>query len=207
MREVHQGQFYRHFKDRLYQVVTVAEHSETGERMVVYQALYGEYRVYVRPYEMFVSEVDHEKYPQAAQKYRFELVKPENRQKKNCNIKVTGSESDESTVQMSVSETAGEESNGKAQVPEGTGEKTEILQKPADDGAVNPLLLEFLDAETLEDKMHIMIFGRNQMDDNLLNSIAISLDLVVEEKSTEGKYDEILNCLSMMERFECNRLR
>ena len=72
---------------------------------------------------------------------------------------------------------------------------------------MNPLLLEFLDAETLEEKLHIMIFGRNRMDDNLLNSIAISLDLVVDEKSTQEKYDEILNCLSMMEKFECNRLR
>ena len=180
MREVRQGQFYRHFKDRLYQVVAVAEHSETGERMGVYQARYGEYRVYVRPYEMFVSEVDHEKYPQVTQKYRFELVEPGNRQEKSCNAEISETEYDE---------------------------KTEIHQNPADDGAVNPILLEFLDAETLEDKMHIMIFGRNQMDDNLLNSIAISLDLVVEEKSTEEKYDEILNCLSMMERFECNRLR
>ena len=72
---------------------------------------------------------------------------------------------------------------------------------------MNPLLLEFLDADTLEEKLHVMIFGRNQMDDNLLNSIAISLDLVVDEKSTQEKYDEILNCLSMMKRFESNRLR
>ncbi len=196
MREVHQGQFYRHFKNRLYQVVAVAEHSETGERMVVYQALYGEYRVYARPYEMFVSEVDHEKYPQANQKYRFELVKPADGQEESQNQEVPKSGYEQSDVQEPAAERAEEQTDTQVSAPE----KTE-------EGAVNPLLLEFLDADTLEDKMHIMIFGRNQMDDNLLNSIAISLDLVVEEKSTEEKYDEILNCLSMMERFECNRLR
>ena len=191
MREVRQGQFYRHFKDRLYQVMAVAEHSETGERMVVYQALYGDYRVYVRPYEMFISEVDHEKYPQVTQRYRFEQVELSGEE---CPDQGTGSVQEAPCGAAAESK---EESAVQKRCPE----------SPSGDGSVDPILLEFLDAETLEEKLHIMIFGRNQMDDSLLNSIAISLDLVVDEKSTQEKYDEILNCLSMMEKFECNRLR
>lgn len=79
--EVLVGRVYRHFKGNLYLVEGIATHSETEEKMVVYRALYGDFGLYVRPYDMFLEKTDKEKYPLVEQEYRFQLVEIESKAK------------------------------------------------------------------------------------------------------------------------------
>ena len=73
MQELKIKGIYKHFKGDYYLVEDIVKYSETKEEMVLYRQLYGENTLWVRPKEMFLSEVDHEKYPNVTQKYRFEL--------------------------------------------------------------------------------------------------------------------------------------
>lgn len=167
-------EFYRHFKGKLYQVITVASHTETGEELVIYQALYDDYKVYARPLTMFLSEVDKEKYPEATQKYRFEKI--------NLTKKDEQKQEQAETVVEEVSDDSDEE-------------------KP------NPDLIEFLDADTLEEKRRILLAMKTRITDRLINDIAASLDVTVEDGELDERYRDLLVCVETMERFEVNRLR
>ena len=77
--EVVVGGTYKHFKGNLYKVLMIGYDSETNndekpKKLVIYEALYDDHKIWVRPYEMFISKVDKNKYPDINQEYRFELI-------------------------------------------------------------------------------------------------------------------------------------
>lgn len=186
------GEFYRHFKNNLYQIVTVATHTETGGKLVVYQALYGDYGIYARPLEMFVSEVDREKYPQAVQKYRFERVENPGDAQETVRAEKAQKEAGVKAVELGAAKQIG--------VAEAKAAETEL------DG-VNPKLLAFLDADDTEEKYQILISMRDEIDDSLINNMAVAMDVVIPDGDVQKRYEQLKVCLKTKQRYELDRLR
>ena len=199
-----QGEIYQHFKDKPYQIVAIATHTETGETMVVYQALYGDFKTYVRPLDMFMSEVDKEKYPDVKQERRFELKEeiamPE--------VTPSALESNAGTVtDMKLVKEVKHESQMPPE-PYIADKKTEVSETaPIPAETVNHILLEFLDAESYNKKLDVISSNLKHMNDRLINDMAVSLDCTVEEGPLEKRVQELLFCLKAMCRFEDKRLR
>lgn len=195
------GELYRHFKNKLYQIITVAQHSETGEKLVIYQALYGDFKTYARPLDMFVSKVDHEKYPDAGQVYRFEKVVPE--QKAEPEQKA-GSEQKVEPEQKAVTQ----QKDGCGNTDSYAGSQA-ISQENNDNAEqINPGLLEFLDAETFEEKYNVLVSMRDNIDDKLIDDIAVVMDVVIPEGKLMDRYDDLKNTIRTRQRYEfSNRLR
>lgn len=214
------GEFYRHFKNKLYQVITVATHSETGEELVIYQALYGDYKTYARPLAMFSSEVDHEKYPDVVQKYRFERVEPgdwEKHVEQASAWEDTGAASDaDCDGAEKFPDTAGyrkcEEVQTQENIAQGTAQITEdsrTVENQADESKaqINPKVLEFLDTEDFDERYNILVSLRDELDDQMVNILAVALDVVIPEGRIEERYDALKNCLRTRQRYESTRLR
>lgn len=187
------GELYRHFKNKLYQIVTVATHSETGEKLVIYQALYDDFGVYARPLDMFVSEVDHEKYPDVKQKYRFERITP---QMKQTDTQVKSEAVRQSAAKMPEAGSV-QVQTSKAQVADAD-----------DDQAPNPQLIKFLDADTLEEKYNILVSMSDTITDRLLDDMAVVMDVVLPAAPLMERYEDLKNIIRTRQHYEfANRLR
>ncbi len=203
------GEIYRHFKNRLYQVLTIATHSETGEKLVIYQALYGDYGVYARPLEMFVSEVDHAKYPEVTQKYRFEKVGV-------CGLEHGSGQKEDACAFEHGSgqkEDAGNRAqNRRAAMADSIAGAEGMTSEEASAGeaaeeSVDPNLMAFLDAEKLEEKYNILLSMRDSITDHMINNLAVVLDVVIPEGDLSDRYDELLYCMRTKQHYENDRLR
>lgn len=187
------GEFYRHFKNKLYQIVTVATHSETGEALVIYQALYGDFKVYARPLAMFVSEVDHEKYPDVTQKYRFEKVELGDAAQPGAQATDAGRQSADATIADAEKQSA---SAGVQETHPGA---------QADDEEIEPKLMEFLDADRMEDKYNILVAMRDCVTDQMINTMAVVLDVVIPEGDLMERYEQLKYCIRTKQRYEIER--
>ena len=197
-------EIYKHFKGNLYQVVTIAEHSETGEQLVIYQALYGDFKTYARPLVMFTGEVDRQRYPEVTQRFRFELQGTDaDRQIRETQTTVTASQPAAAQATPIVAQ------NIAAQATATAAQTIIAPVSPAEDEepALDPLVLEFLDADSYEEKLNILAGLHHRITNEMITTMAISCDIEVNDGEPEERYEELKNCLLTMEKFECNRLR
>ena len=190
-------EIYKHFKGNLYQIVAIAEHSETGEQLVIYQALYGDFRIYARPLPMFTSTVDHAKYPEVKQKFRFALQGPEShRQERETQPNDAADHESTKTVAEILTESGAEEADTQATDMEETEELT-----------LDPIVLEFLDADTYEQRLNILASLHHRITDEMITTMAIACDIEVNEGTLEERYEALKGCLLTLEKYECNRMR
>lgn len=201
-------EMYRHFKGNLYQIRCLAKHSETGETMVVYQAMYDSFQIYVRPLAMFMEEVDRAQYPNAAQRYRFELLQdPEALQEPETLQEPEVLQDPKEPVSPGPVTEPGEPDR-KAPEEELPEERTAASpEEPLEQLNIDPLVMEFLDADSYEQRLNILAALRHRITDDMINTMAVAADLEIKDGDVEERYEELRNCLLTFEKYECNRLR
>ena len=184
-------EIYRHFKGNLYQIVAIAEHSETGEQLVIYQALYGEMKIYARPLEMFASPVDREKYPDVTQEMRFEKVETAAEPVPSASMASEGPVSD--------AQSASANGEGASAV--------ENVSAGAADSQPDPKMLEFLDAQSTEERLEVLALLHPRITEQMLQTMAFSCDVELPEGELEAQYQSLQKCLMTKAKYETTRLR
>lgn len=181
---------YRHFKGNLYQIITLAEDSENGNTLVIYQALYEPFKVYARPLDMFTEKIDRMKYPNATQEYRFEKVNLKMQElttKVNQNIPNVKEEYIEGTIQEKC-----------VQEPCACG--------PTENNGINPELMRFLEAESPEEKLNVLYEIKNKITPQSMTSMELSQGMEPQEEwSIEDRYRHLKENIITKQKYERSR--
>lgn len=180
---------YVHFKGGRYQVLNLAEMEDTGEILVIYQALYGEGKIYARPLSNFVSPVDRAQYPDAAQYWRFRRVVPP--------------EEDPSPVPEVPRTESAKPDPPMRSVPDAAAP----AQSSGDGPAVAPSLLAFLDADTALEKLEILTAARGTLTDEMIDTMAFALGIEIDPGPMDSRYLDLRECLLTISRYEMDRNR
>lgn len=201
-------EIYKHFKGNQYQIITLATDSEDGKDLVVYQALYGDFKVYVRELSGFMSPVDRVKYPAASQEYRFEKVALSGKKETEAAMEAQAA----AAAGPDISEPVAEETDAKESAVQEADVKAPDVKEPdeeesdAEELSLDPAVLEFLDADSLEEKLNILAGVHHRITDEMLVTMAVASDVELNKGSTEEKYAELQECLMTKARYEIKRL-
>lgn len=218
------GEVYKHFKGNCYRIITLAKHTETGETLVIYQALYGDNEIYARELSMFMGPVDQEKYPNASQKMRFELLggmmeEPAAQISGNGLMEENGSVPEEHRLSEENSSVVCEQEpereqkpgkkweSGKEWEPEKRQEPEKEQKTENEEPQIDPGVLAFLDADSSKERLQVLMSMKGRLTDKMINTMAIAIDVEIKPGDITERYEELKYCLATRERFEGRRLR
>ncbi len=191
---------YQHFRGGRYQVLTLAEKEDTGEQLVVYQALYGDNKIYARSLASFVEELSPAQYPDAVQRFRFQKIE-EDRSEEASGQDLTSQDGAGSHVQERTQEAS--ESLREDAAPD-------ELRKTVSDEAepsLDPMLERFLDARTTQDRLTVLDEMRGRVTDAMIDTMALASDVEVKPGPLQLRYEDLHDCLLTIQRYELERSR
>ena len=185
-------EIYRHFKGNYYQVVTMARDTESGEPLVIYQALYGEFGIWARTLQNFTEELDPAKYPNALQGRRFERV----------------DRVGDMPAEVEHSDTARPVREG------GRGDDAELAKESEPAGGaeeetlhLDPLVEQYLDADSNEERLNILSALRPRVTNDMIDVCAMASGVEIDEGDVQERWQELRDCLLTIDHYEQSRSR
>lgn len=176
------GEMYVDQEGKPYQILCVAEHFDTEEKMVVYQALYGTFEFLIRPLGIFMRKMERTQKMTVSEEHSS--MKGKSREKIDFDTKKPGKEQEISRP-----------------------DKTITAYSQAREEQADPALLEFLDADTLEEKYQVIKNLQHSITDRLIDDFAVTLDLVIPDGRLDDRYQQLLSSVRTMQKFETTRFR